>query len=61
MEKVDCPKCLGTKQLMESKPTRGFNYPDCKLCDQNGKVPIEIHDDYILSLNEDNIAYYDVN
>lgn len=57
--KVECPQCLGTKQVMIAKETKGFEYKDCKLCDEHGKVEQEIADDYIFAMNEDNFESND--
>lgn len=53
MCKVSCPNCLGTKQIMTPRKSRGFDYNRCKLCDENGLVDEEIAEDYALSMNED--------
>lgn len=50
----ECPKCLGSKEIMEPKETRGFKYCKCTLCNGTGKVHPQIYDDYIFSLDEDN-------
>lgn len=52
--KTTCPCCLGAKEIMEPKKTRGFKYVKCNLCDGKGKVHPEIADDYIFSLDEEN-------
>lgn len=51
--KVECSKCLGAKEVMTPKKTRGFEYKTCDLCNGQGKVEKDIADDYIISLNED--------
>lgn len=60
-KKVDCPKCLGVKELMEGKKEgmRGFEYSKCQFCDKDGKVDENLYNDYILSLDEDNVAFFD--
>jgi glutaredoxin len=52
--KTECPQCLGTKQVMTAKQTKGFEYKECKLCDENGLVEQEIADDYIFAMSENN-------
>lgn len=59
MKKIECPCCLGSKQHMIPKKTTGFEYKDCTLCDENGYVTHETAEDFNLSLNEDNIDYYE--
>lgn len=60
MEFQDCPKCLGTGETMEGKKKKkGFEYKVCNLCNGKGKVPDEIANDYIFSLNEDNFETND--
>lgn len=60
MEFQDCPKCLGTGETMEGKKKKkGFEYNICNLCKGRGKVPDEIANDYIFSLNEDNFETND--
>jgi len=49
----ECPKCLGVKEIMTPKKTRGFQYEKCDLCNGSGNVSKELEEDYILSLNED--------
>lgn len=55
MAKVMCPKCLGSKTPMTSKKEGGFEYKTCTLCDGKGEVSPELEEDFILSLNEDNL------
>lgn len=50
-----CPKCLGAEKIMVPKQTRGFEYVDCSLCNGLGVVPKELAEDFVLSLNEDNL------
>lgn len=50
-----CPKCLGAKTLMTPKKKRGFEYKKCTLCEGSGDVSFELEEDFILSLNEDNL------
>ena len=50
--KVECPQCLGTKQYLKSVGShkkRRRKMSDCDLCDDNGKVDIDIADDFITS------------
>ena len=49
-----CPKCLGSKELMTPKKTRGFEYLKCNICNGIGEVEKQLYDDYIFSLDEDN-------
>ena len=58
-DKKLCPKCVGAKIIMEPKPNRGFHYISCKLCNGEGTVSKILEDDYILSLDEDNITLDD--
>lgn len=51
---TECPKCLGAKEIMEPKKTKGFVYKTCDLCDGNGYVSNQIADDFIFAMNEDN-------
>jgi hypothetical protein len=53
MIKESCPNCLGSKQVMIAKATRGFTYKDCNYCDKNGLVTVEQEEDFILSKNEE--------
>ena len=53
-----CPKCVGAKEIMEpnTKPkTIGFSYNTCTLCKGEGTVSPELEEDFLLSLNEDNL------
>lgn len=52
-----CPKCVGAKQIMEAnpKPQPGFTYNTCTLCKGEGIVNSELEEDFLLSLNEDNL------
>ncbi len=52
--KTECPKCLGVTETMEAKPTRGFEYKKCNLCNGEGTVTQELADDFIFSINEEN-------
>lgn len=56
MSKLElCPKCIGSKEVMESKPSgKGFIYKTCTLCNGKGYVDSELANDFELSLNEDN-------
>ena len=49
-----CPKCLGAKEIMEPKKTRGFEYVNCSLCHGIGEVEQQLHDDFIFAQNEEN-------
>lgn len=51
--KVQCPKCLGSKTPMTPKKDAGFEYKNCSLCEGTGEVTPELEEDFILSLNED--------
>lgn len=55
MSKTLCPKCLGSGQPMTPKKDTGFEYKICSLCEGKGEVSLELEEDFILSLNEDNI------
>jgi hypothetical protein len=55
MSQEECPNCLGAKQFMKAKESKGFQYVDCPLCYATGLVPGDVADDYVLSLNEDAI------
>ncbi len=58
--RVICPKCLGAKAVMEANETKkGFHYDECSLCNKTGEVTPELAEDYILSLNEENIQDYE--
>lgn len=50
----DCPKCFGSKETMEAKDTKGFEYKKCNLCHGEGVVPNEVAEDFIFSITEDN-------
>lgn len=50
-----CPKCLGVKEIMEPKETTGFEYRICNLCKGKGEVTTTLADDFVLSINEDNL------
>jgi len=56
---VQCPCCVGTGEIMIAKKTRGFEYKPCWLCNQKGVVSPIIADDYILSLNEEDVENYE--
>lgn len=49
-----CPKCFGSKQVMEPKESKGFEYKDCTLCNGEGTVSSDVSEDFIFSINEDN-------
>lgn len=60
VNKVECPVCLGSKTVMEGrKNSKGFEYKECNLCKGEGIVNIDIAEDYILSLDEDQIDDYE--
>lgn len=47
---VECPKCLGAKEIMVARTTgKGFTYITCNLCNGKGSVPEEIAEDFIFS------------
>lgn len=55
-----CPECLGVGEIMVAKTTgRGFKYETCHLCNGKKEVPEDLHDDFLLSLNEDNLNFED--
>ena len=56
---VTCPKCLGAEEIMEPKLDKGFQYNDCSLCKGAGVVTDVLEEDFILSLNEDNLETND--
>jgi|TARA_R110000782_G_scaffold126006_2_gene217618 hypothetical protein len=56
---VTCPKCLGAEEIMEPKVDKGFEYKDCSLCRGSGVVTDILEEDFILSLNEDNMETND--
>lgn len=58
--KVPCPHCLGLKQVMEPKPTHGFEYKECRICQGTGEVSQQLEDDYIFAMNEDNFEEDDL-
>jgi hypothetical protein len=49
-----CPKCFGSRKVMEPKLTKGFDYKECSLCHGTGEVLDEIADDFIFSITEEN-------
>ena len=50
-----CPKCIGSKEVMESKSSgKGFEYKTCTLCKGKGYVDNVLADDFIFSISEDN-------
>ena len=55
----ECPQCLGAKEIMVPKETRGFEYKTCSLCKGEGEVAEELAEDFLLSLNEEQIEEYD--
>jgi hypothetical protein len=54
-----CPKCIGAKEVMVAKESRGFEYKGCDLCNVKGYVTSELEEDYVLSLNENIIDFDD--
>lgn len=55
-----CPKCIGAKVVMNgNQHKKGFHYDECTLCNGIGYVEKEIKEDFVLSLNEDNIETND--
>jgi hypothetical protein len=51
---VECPQCVGAKEIMVPKETKGFKYEKCTLCNGTGKVTPQLADDYVFAMNEDN-------
>lgn len=49
---VECPNCLGAKNIMVPNETRGFHYENCGLCKATGAVDPQLADDYVFSLDE---------
>ena len=47
----ECPQCLGAKEIMVSKQTKGFEYKTCSLCNGHGNVDSQIADDFIFAMN----------
>ena len=56
-----CPHCLGAKETMVPRETRGFKHEKCKLCNGTGEVTHELAEDYVISLNEDIVDDYESN
>jgi hypothetical protein len=56
---TQCPKCIGAKEVMVPKKTKGFKYEPCNLCDRQGVVNKEIADDFIFAIDEDNFENND--
>lgn len=50
-ELVECPCCLGAKQIMTPKKIKGFEYKECTLCNGVGRVNSQIADDFIFAMN----------
>jgi len=48
---TECPQCLGAKEIMTPKQTKGFEYKQCSLCEGKGEVDSQIADDYIFAMN----------
>ena len=56
----ECPSCLGAKEKMVPKETKGFEYKTCSLCNGHGSVDSQIADDFIFAMNgEDNFETND--
>ena len=55
MEEIEklCPSCVGAKQIMVAKQTKGFEYKTCTLCKGKGTVVSQLAEDYIFSITED--------
>jgi hypothetical protein len=49
-----CPQCIGAKEIMVPKETKGFKYINCNLCNGKGLVQSQIADDFIFAMTEDN-------
>jgi len=54
-----CPKCVGAKEIMVPKESKGFKYVNCNLCNGEGKVHPQIADDFIFAITEDNFETED--
>ena len=52
--KVECPQCVGAKEIMVPKETKGFKYEKCTLCNGTGEVTSQLASDFIFAMNEDN-------
>ena len=50
----ECPKCLGAKEIMTPRETKGFDYKECSLCRGLGIVPTQIAQDFVFSITEEN-------
>lgn len=49
---MDCPKCLGAKEIMQSKGNdkKGFKYEKCDICEGRGVVLEVQHQSFVDSL-----------
>lgn len=56
---VECPQCVGAKEIMVPKETKGFKYEKCTLCNGTGKVTPQLASDFIFAMNEDNFESND--
>jgi DnaJ-class molecular chaperone len=56
---VECTQCLGAKEIMTPKETKGFEYKKCSLCNGHGKVEQQLADDFVFAMNEDNFETND--
>ena len=59
MKTKECPQCLGAKEIMVPKDTKGFKYEKCSLCNGTCNLDPQLYDDYIFSLDEDNFETND--
>lgn len=60
MQEEICPKCIGSKVVMEGNTfKKGFHYKNCNLCNGTGTVSKELEEDFNLSINEDNLETND--
>ena len=50
----ECPSCLGAKEIMVPKQTKGFEYKTCSLCNGHGSVDSQIADDFVFAMNGEN-------
>lgn len=44
---MECPKCLGAKEIMTPKEEKGFKYESCDICEGKGVVLPELHQSFI--------------
>jgi hypothetical protein len=52
-ELTECPKCLGTGEIIIPENSKTLGKVSCNLCEGTGKIHPEIADDFILSLYDD--------